>query len=343
MSLRWLLPFASNAKSGPSEPFLSDERALTVQPYGGRWYHASKQGRVFTGNAGVAGSVLPIFSNTAQVFGIWNPAGSGVNAVLINLAATYVDTTGAAGGFCLAIMKNAGSALATGGISAFTETAPERGLCGTTGGNKVRFTASAATVIAPTLLRQLGINTLVLTAADATNPTFSFNKDFDGDLVVAPNARHLTVRTRGGKVKYKPDRTQPAGREYEEGRVMMGVGMPASLKLHEFGSQVWAAFGSPPYHVGSSLKGKVWRDVDVRLILEDDQYEAWGFGDPKHPQSNGRWVVLVLAFSALGREMTGGLPIDFQIQQQSHANEEYGSNDHPRSCLGIVPLRRQSE
>lgn len=49
----------------------------------------------------------------------------------------------------------------------------------------------------------------------------------------------------------------------------MGVGMPAYLLLQEFGSQVWHAFGTPPYLVGSALDGKQWRDVDIRLILAD--------------------------------------------------------------------------
>ena len=116
----------------------------------------------------------------------------------------------------------------------------------------------------------------------------------------------------------------------------MRVGMPASLWLHEFGSQVWSAFGSPPYLVGSALVGdRVPNDVDVRMILSDEDYEAWGLGDPVYPQHNPKWVSLVLAYSTLGKAMTG-LPIDFQIQQQSLANK----NEHgPRSALGIVPLR----
>lgn len=114
----------------------------------------------------------------------------------------------------------------------------------------------------------------------------------------------------------------------------MGVGMPAELLLQEFGSQVWHAFGEPPYHVGSSLTNKQWRDVDVRLILDDDTYVAM-FGDPRTAHTNGKWVALCLAFSALGRQMTG-LPIDFQIQQQSQANEQYKGE---RSGLGIVALR----
>lgn len=116
----------------------------------------------------------------------------------------------------------------------------------------------------------------------------------------------------------------------------MGVGMPAALLLHEFGSQVWAAFGTPPYHVGSSLTMKSgWRDVDVRLILSDEEYAAMDLGSPGRPSQNGKWVALCLAFSSLGKQMTG-LPIDFQIQQETRANEEYQG---PRSSLGIVALR----
>lgn len=119
----------------------------------------------------------------------------------------------------------------------------------------------------------------------------------------------------------------------------MSVGMPAYLFLEEFGSQVWAAFGDNPYHVGSSLKGKQWRDVDIRLILADDEYERLGLGDPNYPQQNAKWVSLCMAYSALGKAMTG-LPIDFQIQQQTNANEKFSQKEGcPRSALGFVPLR----
>jgi|SRR5665213_1053452 len=119
----------------------------------------------------------------------------------------------------------------------------------------------------------------------------------------------------------------------------MGVGMPAELKLQEFGSQVWNAFGSPPYHVGSSMPAvnkDGWRDVDVRMILSDEDWVAWGLGDPHSP--NGKWVALCWAFSEMGKSITG-LPIDFQIQQQTRANKVYGGEG--RAALGIVALRRR--
>lgn len=120
----------------------------------------------------------------------------------------------------------------------------------------------------------------------------------------------------------------------------MGVGMPFSLLLDEFGSRIWSAFGSPPYLVGSALANKDgWRDVDVRLILPDAEYEAMGFGDPKCPHDNPRWISFCLAFSALGKQMTG-LPIDFQIQQQTCANEQFKGS---RSAIGLVPERRRDK
>jgi hypothetical protein len=120
----------------------------------------------------------------------------------------------------------------------------------------------------------------------------------------------------------------------------MGVGFPADLWLHEFGSKVWEAFGTPPYLVGSALEKKEgWRDVDVRLLLSRAEWETLGLPwppDVPHTHSHPRWTVLCLAFSALGRQMTG-LPIDFQIQEIEWANAEF--KDRPRSALGVTPLR----
>ena len=116
-----------------------------------------------------------------------------------------------------------------------------------------------------------------------------------------------------------------------------GVGMPATEWLDEFGSMVWSAFGEPPYLVGSALTGKKgeWRDVDVRLILDDEEWEKWGFGNPIRP--NDKWRAHIMAFAELGKRMTG-LPIDFQIQQATHANKTF---DGIRSAIGLVPLREK--
>lgn len=118
--------------------------------------------------------------------------------------------------------------------------------------------------------------------------------------------------------------------------VSTGPGMPAFLHLELFGSLVWDAFGQPPYLVGSCCTGKEWRDVDVRLILDDAEYDALIGPVPGGlERANGKWAALCMAFSALGQQMTG-LPIDFQIQRRTQANELY---DGPREALGLIGLR----
>jgi hypothetical protein len=112
-----------------------------------------------------------------------------------------------------------------------------------------------------------------------------------------------------------------------------GVGMPAAIKLQHFGRVVHEFFGEYPYQVGSSLKDKGWRDVDVRLMLPDEDFDAM-FGQLTRPRClNLKWNAACLAFAALGRDMTG-LPIDFQIDRLTEANQDYG--DKPRSCIGIL-------
>jgi hypothetical protein len=126
-----------------------------------------------------------------------------------------------------------------------------------------------------------------------------------------------------------------------------GIGMPASIYLHDFGELVARAFdGEVAYLVGSAVNGSTWRDVDVRVMLDDNKYAAMGFGDPRRPQENPKWCAYVMAFSELGRKMTG-LPIDFQIQQTTQANKEYtdrdpttGARKHQRNALILGSIRQ---
>lgn len=103
--------------------------------------------------------------------------------------------------------------------------------------------------------------------------------------------------------------------------------MPAGIWLQKFGVIVADYFGHTAYHVGSSLYRKDFRDVDVRLILPDDEFdELFGQGAT---HAYAKLAAITLAFCALGKEMTG-LPIDFQVQRQSYANSAYPFN---RSAL----------
>lgn len=111
----------------------------------------------------------------------------------------------------------------------------------------------------------------------------------------------------------------------------MSCGMPAGIWLTKFGQIIEDYFGEIAYQVGSSLTTKDWRDVDVRLILADDEFER-RFGTVRSTEANSKLAAVTLAFCALGREMTG-LPIDFQIQPMSWANEKYPGN---RSALIVI-------
>ncbi|MET8585777.1 hypothetical protein ABZX39_33640 [Streptomyces collinus] len=113
-------------------------------------------------------------------------------------------------------------------------------------------------------------------------------------------------------------------------RPMVGVGMPAALHLEAFGREIDAAFGHLPYLVGTAALGKTWRDVDVRLILPDDEFDDL-FPPVEDGRPDGRWGLLCAAISELARVRTG-LPVDFQIQRMSVANQRYPG---PRLALGL--------
>lgn len=109
--------------------------------------------------------------------------------------------------------------------------------------------------------------------------------------------------------------------EHKGEPVVIGTGMPASIALELFGRMVEDAFGETAYQVGSSVRGKDWRDVDVRVMLPTRRFRLL-FGDPRHASLDPRWRSVCWAFSLLGREMTG-LPVDFQVQDRDDANERH--------------------
>lgn len=120
------------------------------------------------------------------------------------------------------------------------------------------------------------------------------------------------------------------------------VGAPAVFKLELACQHINAAFGGGEnysgccYLVGSALDDPEWRDVDVRFIMEDKEFQRlfpnvdlahgnaiWEF-DP-------RWLLINSSLSDWMRKQTD-LPIDFQIQPQSFANERHSK---PRSAMGL--------
>lgn len=151
-------------------------------------YDSAIAGDIFTGNIAAAGVVLPIYSNTTQQCGLWNPVGSGKDIVLIKIALTYVDTTGAAGGFCLGYLSNAPAAIGTGlAITAFTETAAVSNYPGGGSSSIAKFGQGATlTVTAPVVKRQLALNQNAFTAAGTGQMAYRNEITFDGEEVLTP-------------------------------------------------------------------------------------------------------------------------------------------------------------
>ena len=87
---------------------------------------------------------------------------------------------------------------------------------------------------------------------------------------------------------------------------------------------VEAAFGEKVYLVGSVMKTAKYRDVDLRIILEDDQFRALFGGDPEH-HTPGKmmpfWCLVCNAVSEMLAARTG-LPIDFQVQARSWVTDD---------------------
>lgn len=104
---------------------------------------------------------------------------------------------------------------------------------------------------------------------------------------------------------------------------------PEMFLLEQWGRTLYEAFGRPPYLVGSVARAEAWRDVDVRLMLDDDEYAAL-------PAVQ----VLNVAISVWGQRATG-LPIDFQFQNTTAINAETAGQ--PRNALGIRAAARASQ
>lgn len=121
-----------------------------------------------------------------------------------------------------------------------------------------------------------------------------------------------------------------------------GVGMPQELYLEEFGQMLRAVFGNDVYMVGSATRTTAFRDVDVRAILDAEEWVAW-FPRLKVQsvesdwQRDPAWASITRAFAELGRRVTG-LPIDFQVQPVEYANSRYPpSAGHARHPIGLPP------
>ena len=109
------------------------------------------------------------------------------------------------------------------------------------------------------------------------------------------------------------------------------IGAPAFFDLGQACRVLVDAYGPHVYLVGSSLERRDYRDVDVRCILPDEEFDRLFPGIGAAHYLDPRWSVMASAYSHwLG--MRSGLPVDFQFQRRTEANAEYAGQ---RSALGL--------
>ena len=175
----------------------------------GKYYTQNYRGNCFMVSTVGAGLAIPIISTTSPTLCLWNPLGSGKNAVLlrVSLANTNNGTVSAGAIFLLADF-NAGNSIATGScFTAFSQAALGTNLfnCNLGGGAisvmksaataTVTLTAASTAVVAT--LGSSGVGTVVGLVAAQSAPAIVY--DFDGSLIVPPGvAVHLAAGAASG-------------------------------------------------------------------------------------------------------------------------------------------------
>ncbi len=119
------------------------------------------------------------------------------------------------------------------------------------------------------------------------------------------------------------------------------VGAPAVFELELACQELNRAFrdGYGCYLVGSSLERPDWRDVDVRMILPDEDFDKLFPGAESHWEFDPRWIIITTSISQWLAKRTG-LPVDFQFQPQTHANSAHKGARH---ALGLRFAVRDNE
>jgi hypothetical protein len=128
--------------------------------------------------------------------------------------------------------------------------------------------------------------------------------------------------------------------EQERPRKVSHIGAPACFALEMACRQVQEAFApqgdrslGQVYIVGSALERSDWRDVDVRMILDDATFAEMFPDVPKDTgaaiwEFDARWTLMCVAIAQWMAKQTG-LPIDFQFQPMTWANARHDKTRHP--------------
>lgn len=121
----------------------------------------------------------------------------------------------------------------------------------------------------------------------------------------------------------------PCGEPWKPWRRANFVPAPHFYLLNQACLPLVQAFGHSVYLVGSAIERRDYRDVDVRCILDDAEYDRLFGKDGGY--TNAFWSLVCTSVSLYLSQATG-LPVDFQIQRQTQANAQHSGK---RAALGI--------
>ena len=191
MEITLKLPFLG--KSGEGSPVLGKDNELLASLLHGKYYAAVKRGRVFSQATTPLGLAIPIYTSTAPVGCVlWNPPGSGVNAILMQANLEQVSGVTAFSAIGLMVRTaNIPASLGTGAnITAFAEVTPINGMPNSGKVSKIKSsnagTITIAAGVAAEFVRALAsIHPEIDTTARATTKT---PIDFDGAPVLVPGS-----------------------------------------------------------------------------------------------------------------------------------------------------------
>ena len=164
----------------------------------GKYYSPTLAGVTYHGSTAVGGVLVPISTTTSPTFGLWNPAGSGKNAILIKYKAGWVSTTGDPGTICYSRLLSTGSSIATGApISVFNSGTPTNGVIGSGVSSSMRFCPAGTTTLttAGAVYATSGYSQLTTTGATTSAPMWQVEDDFDGTTIIPPGVFWYTTGT----------------------------------------------------------------------------------------------------------------------------------------------------
>ena len=128
---------------------------------------------------------------------------------------------------------------------------------------------------------------------------------------------HCPCPCHNGAHNKRDELTGDALRHENDNRRVSYLSTAEFAKLNHACLLVSEAFGNfTTYLVGSATAKAAYRDVDVRTILDDEEFDAIFAGREFF------WSLTCLGITTYLKEMTG-LPVDFQIQRRTQANENY--------------------